>query len=168
LKKTGERLNTLSAYILGILTLLICADVILRAFRHPIPGSYDITGFLTSIMLSLAMVRSFQAKNHITIDLIDKFVSKTKANIVNLISKAITSVFLGILFLSMISSGFSSKSAGEVSMTLGIPLYLSYIAIGICAGLAFTSEILPVFTKIRFSKEIEIDKEIKELGGERV
>jgi len=165
MRKLAEFLNFSSALLLGILTLLICADVTLRFLRHPIPGSYDITEFLTSLMLSFAILKSFQNKNHITIDLVDNILSGGKLKVINLSSRVITAVFLGILSVSTFSSGINSKLSGEVSMTLGIPLFLGYIAIGLCAGFTFLNEACFILSKIFLGEEI--GREIKELGGER-
>lgn len=149
MKWLGNKLNSLSAFILGLLTSMMCIDVILRLFRYPIPGSYDIAEFLTSLMLAFAILKSFQTGTQIKIDLIDKLLSKPKLQFVELLSRVVTATFLAILSISMLSSSLNSKISGEVSMTLGIPSYLSYAIIGLCTGFAFLSEAFPILERIK-------------------
>ncbi|MCS7233437.1 MAG: TRAP transporter small permease subunit [Synergistetes bacterium] len=165
MKWLGSKLNLLSALVLGFLTALICIDVILRLFRYPIPGSYDIAEFLTSLMLSLAILKSFQSETQIKIDLIDKILSKHKLKLVERLSHTITTLFLAVLSISMVFSSLNSKASGEVSMTLGIPLYLSYAIIGICVGFALINGVSPLLEKIKLTEKIQI--EMRKLGREK-
>jgi len=163
MRSLGKGLNLISALILGAITSLICTDVILRLFRYPIPGSYDITELLTSLMLSLAILRSFQDEAQIKIDLIDRVLKENELNMVNLFSRLVTAFFLAILSISMIYSGLNSYISGEVSMTLRIPLYICYIAIGLNAGIASLNETLPI---LRIPQEAMT--KLPKLGRERI
>lgn len=161
----GDKLVLFSATILGLLTLIMCIDVILRFFRYPIPGGYDIVEFLTSIMLAFATLKSFQTGTQIKIDLIDKLLSKHRLRFVELLSRIMTAIFLAILSVSLLLSGLNSKASGEVSMTLGIPSYLSYMAIGLCVGFAFLNEASPLWERMKPVERVEL--ETRGLGREK-
>ncbi len=144
MKRLGESLNSLSGALLGFTTALICADVLLRLLRSPIPGSYDIVEFLTSIMISLAILKSFQNGEQISVDIADKIFPKRLIPAIDVISRIITSIFLCILSIGALSSSVSSYLSSEVSMTLGLPLYPVYLGIGLTSGLAFINEALRI------------------------
>ncbi|MCD6364091.1 MAG: TRAP transporter small permease [Synergistetes bacterium] len=165
MKVLGEVLNLASGALLGFTTTLICVDVILRIFRSPVPGSYDIVEFLTSIMISLAVLKSFQNGEQISVDIADRIFPKHFIPFVNAVSRIITLAFLFILSVGMLSSGASSYISGETSMTLGIPLYPVYLTIGLIAGLAFLSESLKTLrmvikpTKLMKPSEVKLGRE---------
>jgi hypothetical protein len=47
--------NTLAGAAIIIMMLLTCADVLLRLLRHPIPGTYEMVGFMGTVIISLPL-----------------------------------------------------------------------------------------------------------------
>jgi len=51
----SRRLNWIAAGAIIVMMLLTTADVILRIFRHPIPGTYEIVGLLGAVVVSFSL-----------------------------------------------------------------------------------------------------------------
>ena len=50
--------------------LLTCADVVLRYFRRPIPGTYELVCFLGAVAVSFAMAHTSIEKGHVSVSFI--------------------------------------------------------------------------------------------------
>jgi len=128
--------------------LLTCADVILRlgvtVYRNyewgflssfkPIPGTYELVGFLGAVAVSFAMAHTSVEKGHVAVSLVVQLLPpKTQA-----IIGSITSTFGFILFalLSWQSVLYANdlRASGEVSMTLQLPFYPFVYGIGFAAA----------------------------------
>ncbi|MEJ2658681.1 MAG: TRAP transporter small permease subunit, partial [Desulfobacterales bacterium] len=49
---------------------LTCADVILRYFRKPIPGTYELVCFLGAVAVSFAMAHTSIEKGHVSVSFV--------------------------------------------------------------------------------------------------
>lgn len=132
-----NRLNWIAAVSIVAMMLLTTADVILRYFRHPVPGTYEIVGLLGAVVISFSLAYTSVEKGHIAVDfLVQKFSEKVQAMIT-----AVTTFFSSILFALItwqsIRLAFDLKHAGEVSMTLQMPVYPFVFGIAIGCGLLF-------------------------------
>lgn len=118
-----RKLNGIAAIAIVLMMSLTCADVILRLFRKPIPGTYEMVSFLGVIVVSFALAHTSAEKGHVAVSLIVRlFPKKVQAVIESLIA------VLGIILFSLIAwqsllYGLNCQRAGEVSLTLQIPFY---------------------------------------------
>lgn len=134
------------SYIAGvavmIMMLLTCADVILRLFGHPIPGTYELIGFLGSIIISFAMAHTSVEKSHIAVDIfVQRLPRRVQSALEGMIS-LISCILFGIFTRQCQIYALDLKQSGEISLTLGIPVYpvVAGIAIGcglLCIALLF-------------------------------
>jgi len=53
LDNLSNAFNWLAAGAILIMMALTCADVVLRLFRHPIPGTYEIVGLMGTVGVPL-------------------------------------------------------------------------------------------------------------------
>ncbi len=45
----------IGVFVISAMMLLTCADVVLRYFRYPIKGTYDIIGILGGVLIALPL-----------------------------------------------------------------------------------------------------------------
>jgi len=133
--RVAEKLNWAAALSVTAMMLLTTADVILRIFRHPITGTYEIVGFLGSVFIAFSLAWTSVRKGHIAVEfLIQKFSDRTQE-----IIESITRLVCLFLFLFLTYHCFlyawDLKGAGEVSLTLQIPVYPFVFGIAIGCGL---------------------------------
>mgnify|MGYP001765609815 FL=1 len=132
------------AYLSGIsvmaMMLLTCADVLLRFWGKPIPGTYELIGFLGAFTIAFAMAYTSVERSHIAVEiLMERLPGRLQTflqGLVSLISFLLFSIFTWqcqIYTLDM-------KESGEVSLTLGMPLYP--VIFGVAVGCGFLSLVL--------------------------
>jgi TRAP-type C4-dicarboxylate transport system permease small subunit len=114
--------------------LLTCADVVLRYFRRPIPGTYELVCFLGAVAVSFAMAHTSVEKGHVSVSfIVSLFPSKLQRLI-----ECMTNLFG--LFLFVLIAWQSTIYANdlyvsrEVSLTLELPFYPFVYGIGFSAA----------------------------------
>ena len=119
----AEKANWVSAASVVIMMVLTAADVILRFFRMPIPGTYEIVGLLGTVTVSFSLGYTSIEKGHIAVDfLVQKFNVKTRLAI-NAVNNFIGMVFFGIIAWRCVLYAQSLHKVGEVSLTIQMPTY---------------------------------------------
>lgn len=124
-----------------LMMLLTCADVILRFFRMPIPGTYELVCFLGAVAVAFAMAHTSNEKGHVAVSLVVRlFPNRIQGAI-----EIITDTFVLILFILIawrsVLYADSLRATGEVSLTLKLPFY------PFIYGIAFSSVVV-CFVKI--------------------
>lgn len=151
LNKTRELcrfINLIAGIALSFIMFLTVADIILRSFRKPIVGTYEVVAFSGAVVIGFSVPLTSWIRGHIYVDfLILKFSQKVR-NFFNIVTR-----FLGIwLFImigwNLISYGMDLQKSGEVSLTLQIPFYPVAYGVGICCFiqcLVLLCDILKIF-----------------------
>jgi len=130
MKITGKRFfnftshfNQAAAVAVVLMMLLTTADVVMRAFGHPIPGTYEIVGMLGSLIISLSLANTSVEKGHIAVEfLVAKFPQKVQ-DFINAVNSVIALVFFMILTWQCMVYGTELLKSGEVSPTVQLPVY---------------------------------------------
>ncbi|PLX82660.1 MAG: C4-dicarboxylate ABC transporter permease [Desulfuromonas sp.] len=138
LDKIGRRLASSLFAIAGgaivAMMLLTTADVVLRFFRHPIPGTYELVSFFGAIAVAFAMAHTSVEKGHIAVSVI---VDRLPARLQHL-TATVTGIagtgFFALLAWQMVLYGTSLRASGEVSLTLQLPFYPFIYGIGLSAA----------------------------------
>lgn len=121
--QAARSINYISCAAIVVMMLLTCSDVVLRLFRKPIPGVYELVGYLGAITVALALAYTSVEKGHIAVELLtERLPGKLKSFIEG------SGTFIGAVFFALASwqsALYASelKEGGEVSLTLEIPLY---------------------------------------------
>ncbi len=129
--------------------LLTCSDIIGRIFYIPIQGVYDLVGIVTGLAISFTVPYTILTRGNVVVTLIvDRFQKKYQY-----IIESIT-LFLSILLFAAIAwetaiGSITSKRAGEVSLTLGIPMYY------LISGITFAFAIACLMLLINFINTIK-------------
>lgn len=117
-----------------IMMMLTCIDVLLRLFWQPIPGTYELVGFLGTAVVSFALAYTSVERGHIAVELVvDRLPKKLRFFIDGINSLIGLALFSLITWQSMVYAE-DLKFSGEVSLTLEIPTYP--FVYGISAGCA--------------------------------
>lgn len=136
----AARLNGVAAAAIVAMMLLTVADVVLRLFRMPIPGTYEVVGFLGAAIIAFSLAYTASERGHITVDfLVQRFPRRAQA-FFDAVNEMAASVFFGLIAFAGIHAASDMKRAGEVSLTLELPTYS--ILYGIAAGCALLALVL--------------------------
>ncbi|MEW5734759.1 MAG: TRAP transporter small permease [Thermodesulfobacteriota bacterium] len=103
--------------------LLTCADVVLRYFRMPIPGAFEITAQLGALAVAFSLAHTTLAKGHVAVSLLVRRFPKRVQNAIDCITSSLGCFLFVVATWQMILVGLGQQRAGQVSMTIKIPLY---------------------------------------------
>lgn len=135
--RTGTAVfNWIAALAVFIMMVLTCADVVLRFFRHPIPGTYEIVGLLGTVVISFALAYTTAEKGHIAVEFVVMRFSPRVQHHIDTINALIGAGLFGLMSWQSILYGLDLKASGEVSLTVQMPVYPFVLAIGAGCGLA--------------------------------
>ena len=126
LKKSAERLSYWFNWVAGVglvvMMFLTCSDVVLRFFYRPIPGTFEIVGFLGVIVAAFAIAYTQVLRGHVAIDyLIMHMPHRWQELMRGFIYLVSAGLFVLLAWQSFLYAESLSLS-GEVSPTEKIPL----------------------------------------------
>ena len=145
--------NWVAAAAVASMMVITCLDVVLRLFRRPIPGTYEIVGFLGAVFASFSLGYTSLQRGHIAVDfLVQKLGARPQAAL-DALNAFICSVLFGLLTHQCLGYAADLRAAGEVSMTLQMPVYP--FVYGLAAGCLLLSVVLAVQTLKRLTRAMQ-------------
>jgi TRAP-type C4-dicarboxylate transport system permease small subunit len=126
-------LDKIAGWCLVAMMLLTVADVILRLFRRPILGTYEIVGLLGALVVAFAMPHTTLQGGHVSVEIVVSRLSPSVQSIVNLVTRTLSIILFALIAWECFNYGNDLKAAGEVSMTLCLPFYPVLYGIALAA-----------------------------------
>lgn len=151
-KTLASWLNYVAGAALVVMMLLVNANVILRTFGQPIWGSYEIVGFLGSVVISFALIYPTIHKTHMAVELITSRLPSGFQNILNVMNHLLVMVVLGLIARESYEYGLQIWHSSQVSETLGIPFHPILFGIAFAFAAATLVQIvvwLRLFRKVK-------------------
>ena len=131
-KGTSRILNVIAGGSLTFLMFLTISDVILRFFRRPIVGTYELVAFSGAIVIGFSLPLTSWIRGHIFVDFfVLKFPRKVR-NIFNAGTRCLVIFLFLLIGWNLFKYGIDLRRSGEVSPTLQFPFYPVAFGIGIC------------------------------------
>jgi len=127
-----DKLKIIGAACLVGMTLLTCADVVGRFFRHPIFGSVEIVGYMATLSVALALPYTQQMKGHIGVEIVVRTFSEKAQSIIDTCTSFLS---LGLFLLTAWRMAIYAREmheSGEVSMNLEFPEYCIIYVVAFC------------------------------------
>ncbi len=125
-------LHILAGIALVFIVALTTADVVLRAFKRPILGTYEMVAYTGALVILFALPLSSWMRSHIYVDF---FVLKFSRTVQNIFTVATRCMGFALFFLfgwNVLKYAADLQRTGEVSVTLKLPFYPVIYAIGVC------------------------------------
>ncbi len=123
ISSSANALNWIAAAAVAGMMVLTCADVILRLFRLPIPGTYEMVGFLGAVFVSFSLAKTSMDQGHIAVDFFVNRLPRKARRIISVFNLSASAVLFGIAAWQSAIYAMDLKNAGEVSLTLQMPIY---------------------------------------------
>jgi TRAP-type C4-dicarboxylate transport system permease small subunit len=130
--KLAQLINVIAGGFLTLMMLLTVADVILRSFRRPILGTYELVSFAGAIVIGFALPLTSWTKGHIYVDMILEKFPKPLRKFFDTCTKLMGFGFFLISGWMLIKVGMKIHQTGEVSFTLHMPIHPIAYGLGIC------------------------------------
>ncbi len=139
-------------YIAGVaivvMMLLTCADVALRfcvtvyhayglnfleSFK-PIPGTYELVGFLGTVAVSFAMAHTSVTKGHVAVSMLVRLLPEKVQAIIGTVTDSLGLFFFAMIAWQSVVYANDLQMRGEVSLTLQLPFYPFVYGVGFAAA----------------------------------
>lgn len=145
----SKKLYWIAGVAIVAMMLITCADVVLRYFRMPIPGTYELVCFLGAIAAAFAMAYTSLEKGHVSVSFVVALFPKRIQGFIESIVH-IFGLFLFIL-ITWQSAIYATdlRLSGEVSLTLELPFYPFVYGIAFSAAVVCLILISDLFKNIR-------------------
>jgi len=147
-KRLSQFLNIVAGISLSFLMCLTIADVILRYFRRPIVGTYELVAFSGAVVLGFSLPFTSWVRGHVYVDFLILRFSQKIRNIFNIITRCLVIWLFLMIGWNLIKYGMDLHKSGEVSLTLHMPFYPVAYGIAICCFiqcLVILCDILKIF-----------------------
>ena len=125
-------LNVIAGISITFMMFLTVTDVILRSFRRPIIGTYELVAFSGAIVIGFAVPLTTLLKGHVLVDFFVLWFPKAVRNSCHVVTRCLG---IGLFFLlgwNLFKIGMDLYRSGEVSLTLQLPFYPIAFGVGIC------------------------------------
>ncbi|MBL7178753.1 MAG: TRAP transporter small permease [Pseudomonadota bacterium] len=114
--------------------LLTCTDVILRYFRSPIPGTYELVCFLGAVSVAFAMAHTSVERGHVAVSLVVRYFPKKIQYLIDTITGSFGIVLFALIAWYSVQYANDLRVTGEVSLTLELPFYPFVYGVGFSAA----------------------------------
>ena len=125
-------MNVISGVALIFMILLTVADVILRSFRTPVVGTFELVAFSGAVVIGFSIPFTSWLRGHIYVDFLVLELPLKARRIVNIFTRCLGIGLFLVIASNLIILGMELYNSGEVSPTLHVPFYLVVYGIGIC------------------------------------
>lgn len=142
--RLSKSVNVISEVALTFMMFLTVADVILRSFKSPIVGTYELVAFSGAVAIGFSVPLTSWMRGHVSVDL---FTSRFSQRVRNIFDIGTRCLVIGLFLLvgwRLIKYGMDLHRVREVSMTLQMPFYPVAYGLGIC----FFAQCLVLFCDI--------------------
>ncbi len=140
IKRLASFFNGIAAAAVAAMMVLTCLDVILRLFRHPIPGTYEMVSMLAAVFVSFALARTSIDQGHIAVDFLVQRFPKRMQHAIEAVNAIICALLFTVVCYQSVIYANDLKANGEVSMTLQLPIHP--FVLGLAVGSAMLSIVL--------------------------
>lgn len=103
--------------------LITTADVILRVFRHSLPGAYDLVKIAAAVSVAAALPYTTAIKGHVAIEFFFHRLGRRGRLVVDALMRSLGIALFAVLAWGCAQFGRSLKQSGEVSLTLQLPVF---------------------------------------------
>jgi TRAP-type C4-dicarboxylate transport system permease small subunit len=133
--RTASRVcNWIAMLSVCAMMLLTVSDVILRLFRRPITGAYELVSLAGTTFVSFSLAFTSVERGHIAVDFLVQKLRTRGQRVVDSITSFVCTALFGFISWQALRYAANLRSTGEVSLTLQVPLYP--FAAGISLGCA--------------------------------
>jgi TRAP-type C4-dicarboxylate transport system permease small subunit len=130
-RRTRYWFNWVAGLALVGLMLLTCADVIGRALNMPVPGTYEIVGFLGTTITAFALAYTYVQGGHTAIEYLVDRLPERAHNWVRAVNAFVGAALFTMLAWRSFVYGTLLLQSGSVSLTEKIPFYPFVYGLGV-------------------------------------
>jgi TRAP-type C4-dicarboxylate transport system permease small subunit len=131
--------------------LLTVADVVLRAFKRPILGTYELVGLLGALVIAFALPQTSRLKGHVMMDFLTSKLPEMMQSVLHVVTRLPAIALFAVIGWNLWSMGNDFLRVGEVTPTLQLPLYPITYLVALCCFI----ECLVLFVDMLEKRDLE-------------
>jgi len=121
----------IAGFFLAAITVLTCADIVLRLVWRPILGAVELSAFFGAVVTAFSLGYTQMMKGHVVVDIfVERFPKKTR-RVLNMISYLICMIFFALLAWQISKHATNLWRTREITETLRIAFYPFVYAVAI-------------------------------------
>lgn len=129
--KLCKSMYVIAGVTLVLMMLLTVADVILRSFKRPIVGTYELVAFSAAVVIGFSVPLTSWMRGHIFVDFFILNYPQKVRDIFNIVTRCCGIGLFLVIGWNLIRFGMDLRQSGEVSLTLAMPFYPVAYGLGI-------------------------------------
>jgi len=130
-EKLSRVMNWIALCALTFIMLLTVSDVVLRFFRRPIVGTFEVVGFCGAIVIGFALPLTTWQRGHIFVDILTQKMSKGAKKWLDLSTRVLCIALFAVIGWNLFSYSHKLMTSGEVSLTIQLPFYPFAYGVGV-------------------------------------
>ncbi len=128
-----EIMNYLAAASVVAMMLLTSADVLLRFFKHPILGTYELVGLFGALTIAFALPATTLSKGHVAVDFMVEKLPAAAQKLCGVIANLLGLALFSLIAWQTFVYANILRSSGEVTLSLEMPFYPVVYAISVAS-----------------------------------
>lgn len=137
-RKFSMWLQIVAGLALTFVMFLTGSDIVGRAFRHPIPGAFEVISAVGGLVVGLAVPVTSLTREHVIVDVVVNLLGARTRLVLRILTRVVAVGLSTLITYSLVKAGFELKASGEVTAVLNLPVYPVFLAMAV----AFIVEIL--------------------------
>jgi TRAP-type C4-dicarboxylate transport system permease small subunit len=125
-------MNVIAGIALSLMMILTVGDVILRYFRMPIIGTYEVVSFSSAIAIGFALPFTSWVRGHVGVDFLVGRMGKRSRDLTLISTRIVSTALFFLAGIFLFRKAFILYQTGEISLTLQMPLYPISCGVGVC------------------------------------
>jgi TRAP-type C4-dicarboxylate transport system permease small subunit len=141
-------LDAIGGVALTFMMLLTVADVTMRAFGHPIIGTFEIMGLSLALVIGITIPKVSLDRGNVFMEIVVERLSERRKAILNTFTRILCIMLFALIGYNLFSVGTEFRASGEVSPTIQLPASPFAYAVGVCCFIecfVFIFEIIKVW-----------------------
>jgi TRAP-type C4-dicarboxylate transport system permease small subunit len=122
-RRLSAFINVIAGIAITFIMVLTVLDVILRCFRRPIFGTYELVAFSGAVVIGFAIPLTSWLRGHIFVDFFTGKLPSAARSILNLTTRGMGIGLFALIGWNLTKVGMDLQKSGEVSLTLQLPFY---------------------------------------------
>ena len=135
LRAAVELLGLAASAGLMVMVVVTALDVVLRVFRVPLTGAYDIVKIAGAITIAAALPYTTAIKGHVAIEYFFHKLNRPGRIVVDALMRLLGMALFSLLAWGSVRYGNNLRASGEVSLTLQWPVFWVPYVMAVCCGL---------------------------------
>jgi TRAP-type C4-dicarboxylate transport system permease small subunit len=145
--RVGKAMDGVGGTVLTLMMLVTVLDVVLRFFKIPITGTYELVFLGGAVVIACAIPVTSWENGHVNVDFMLEYFPQVVKKGLNLFTRFLGMVFFLLLGINLFLLGADLYKSGEVSLTLHVPYYPVAYILSLCAFVE-TLVLLSAFIRI--------------------